>query len=152
MKKRSPTICPIVFSLDLFGDKWSLVILRDILLRDKRHFREFLASEEKIASNILSARLESLVSDGLLTKESDAANKSAAIYRPTKKALTLLPMLFELMRWGIAYNPNANTSGPVMRQLLNDPEGLQARILEKFSPPALAVESKRRKTKAKFHV
>ncbi len=133
MKKRSPTICPIVFSLDIFGDKWSLVILRDILLMDKCHFREFLASEEKIASNILSDRLESLVSDGLLTKENDAANQSAAIYKPTKKALELLPMIFELMRWGIAYNPNADTSGPVMRQLMKDPDGLRARIVKKFS-------------------
>ncbi len=133
MKKRGPTICPIVFSLDIFGDKWSLVILRDVLLRDKRHFREFLASEEKIASNILSARLELLVNEGLLIKESDAANKSAAIYKPTEKALALIPMLLELMRWGIVYNPNADTSGPVMQQLLNDPEGLQAQILKKFS-------------------
>ncbi len=138
MKKRSPTICPIVFSLDIFGDKWSLVILRDILMRNKSHFRELLASEEKIASNILSDRLESLVEYGLLTKQGDPSNKSAAIYKPTKKALELLPMLFELMRWGIAYNPNADTSGPVMRQLLNDPEGLHARILEKFGHSASA--------------
>ncbi len=133
MKKRSPTICPIVFSLDIFGDRWSLVILRDLLLRDKRHFREFLASEEKIASNILSDRLESLVREGFLVKEGDSANKSAAIYRPTRKALELLPMLFELMRWGIRYNPSADTSGPVMRQLLSDSEGLRTRIMEKFS-------------------
>lgn len=132
MKKRSPTICPIVFSLDIFGDTWSLVILRDILLRNKSHFRELLASEEKIASNILSDRLESLVREGLLTKEDDASNRSAGLYKPTQKALDLLPMLFELMRWGIAYNPNADTSGPVMRQLLKDPQGLKAKILEKF--------------------
>jgi DNA-binding HxlR family transcriptional regulator len=132
MKRRSPTICPIVFSLDIFGDRWSLVILRDILMRDKSHFREFLASEEKIASNILSDRLESLVRDGLLTRESDAANKSAAVYKPTKKALELLPMLFELMRWGIVHNPNADASGPVMRRLTSDPEGLRASVLEKF--------------------
>ena len=132
VKKRSPTICPIVFSLDIFGDRWSLVILRDILLRNKSHFREFLASEEKIASNILSDRLESLVRDGLLTRESDAANKSAAIYKPTEKALALLPMLFELMRWGIVYNHNVDTNGPVMRQLTSDPEGLHASIMEKF--------------------
>jgi DNA-binding HxlR family transcriptional regulator len=132
VKKRSPTICPIVFSLDIFGDKWSLVILRDILMRDKRHFREFLASEERIASNVLSDRLESLVSGGLLTRESDESNRSAAIYKPTKKALELLPMIFELMRWGIVYNPNADTSGPVMRRFMSDPEGLQKWILEKF--------------------
>jgi DNA-binding HxlR family transcriptional regulator len=132
VKKRSPTICPIVFSLDIFGDKWSLVILRDILLRNKNHFREFLASDEKIASNVLSDRLESLVREGLLTRESDETNKSAAIYKPTKKALELLPMIFELMRWGIVYNPNVDTSGPVMRRFMSDPEGLQKWILEKF--------------------
>ena len=132
MKKRSPTVCPIVFSLDILGDKWSLVILRDILMRDKSHFRQFLASEEKIASNILSDRLESLAKDGLLTREEDPSNKSAAIYKPTKKALELLPMLFELMRWGIAYNPDVDTSGPVMRQLLQDPDGLHVGILKKF--------------------
>lgn len=136
MKKRSPTVCPIVFSLDIFGDKWSLVILRDILMRDKSHFRELLASEEKIASNILADRLESLVKDGLLTREEDPSNKSAAIYKPTKKALELLPMLFELMRWGIAYNPGVDTSGPVMSQLLDDPDGLHAGILQKFGHAA----------------
>ncbi len=136
VKKRSPTVCPIVFSLDIFGDKWSLVILRDILMRNKSHFRELQASEEKIASNILSDRLESLVKDGLLTKEEDPSNKSAAIYKPTKKAVELLPMLFELMRWGIAYNPEVDTSGPVMSQLLHDPDGLQAGILQKFGHAA----------------
>jgi DNA-binding HxlR family transcriptional regulator len=133
MKKRSPTICPVVFSLDIFGDAWSLVILRDILLRGKSHFREFLTSEEKIASNILSARLEMLIAEGLLVKEDDPANKSAAIYRPTQKTLDLLPMLFELMRWGIKYNPNSNTSGPVMHQFMTDPESLRQKILAKFA-------------------
>jgi DNA-binding HxlR family transcriptional regulator len=83
MKKRSPTICPIVFSLDIFGDKWSLVILRDLLIVGKCHFREFLASEEKIASNILSKRLELFIENGLFTKHDDPKNKSAAIYNPT---------------------------------------------------------------------
>lgn len=133
MKKRSPTRCPVVFSLDIFGDKWSLVVLRDVLIRDKSHFREFLASEEKIASNILSARLETLTAEGLLYKTEDPANKSAAIYRPTKKALELLPVIFELMRWGIRHNPNTDTSGPIMTQLLEDPAGLHRQIVQKFT-------------------
>lgn len=132
MKKRSPTRCPIVFSLDIFGDKWSLVILRDVLLRNKSHFREFLASEEHIASNILSARLDTLVNEGFLVKQADSANKSAAIYTPTQKCLELLPTIFALMRWGITYNPHADTSGPVMTQLLKDPNELQRQIVEKF--------------------
>lgn len=132
MKKRSPTICPVVFSLDIFGDAWSLVILRDVLLRGKSHFREFLVSDEKIASNILSARLDMLVAEGLLVKEDDPANRSAAIYKPTQKALELLPMLFEMMRWGIKHNPNSDTSGPVMHQLMTDPETLRQKVLIRF--------------------
>lgn len=132
MKKRSPTLCPIVFSLDIFGDKWSLVILRDVLIKGKSHFREFLASEEKIASNILSDRLERLISEGLLTKEIDAQNKSAAIYKPTKKALDLIPMIFALMHWGIKYNPNSDVSGPVMKVLIENQEILHNRIIERF--------------------
>lgn len=133
MKKRSPTVCPIVFSLDIFGDAWSLVILRDVLLGDKSHFREFLASEERIASNILSARLETLTREGLLTKEDDPTNKSAAIYKPTQKALDLLPMLFELMRWGIKYNLNSDMNVPVMKELLTDPADLRANAIAKFN-------------------
>lgn len=134
MKKRDPTICPVVFSLDIFGDKWSLVILRDILMVDKSHFREFLASPEKIASNILSNRLELLVANGLITKRDDPKNKSAAIYAPTQKALDLVPMLIELMRWGAKYNPNCDTATPIIHQLQTDPEGLQKDILGSFSP------------------
>ncbi|HWY79575.1 MAG TPA: helix-turn-helix domain-containing protein [Candidatus Sulfotelmatobacter sp.] len=133
MKKRNPTICPVVYSLDIFGDKWSLVILRDILLCGKNHFREFLASEEKIASNILSSRLKTLVNEGLLIKEDDRTNKSATIYKPTKKALELLPMLFKLMHWGITYNPNVDTTSTVMKELMNNPKKLHQRIVEKFN-------------------
>lgn len=133
MKQRSPTSCPVVFGLDLFGDKWSLVILRDILLDDKRHFSEFLASREKIASNILSTRLEMLVANGLLVKEDDPANKSAAIYRPTHKALGLLPMLFELIRWGAEYNTHFDYDNPILQDILADPEGTRVRLVEKFS-------------------
>ena len=132
MKKRSPTICPLVFGLDIFGDTWSLVILRDILMRGKSHFREFLTSEEGIASNILSARLNDLVANDLLTKQQDPDNKSAAIYHPTNKALQLLPTIFELMRWGIMYNPHADTSGPVMSMLQDNPAKLQRQILARF--------------------
>lgn len=133
MKKRSPTICPIVYSLDIFGDTWSLVILRDILIFGHSHFREFLASKEKIATNILSNRLDLLVENGLITKHGDPKNKSAAIYAPTQKALDLLPMMIEMMRWGIAQNPDSDTSNSIMSQALTDPEGLRKRIVEKFA-------------------
>jgi len=133
MKKRSLSSCPIVFSLDLLGDKWSLVILRDILLDNKSHFSEFLASKEKIASNILSARLEILVTNGFLIKKEDPTNKSAAIYKPTDKALGLLPILFELVRWGTEHNQNSNKNDPLMQEVLTNAEDLRRRTIQKFS-------------------
>lgn len=138
MKTRSPTICPIVFSLDIFGDRWTLLILRDILLFNRSHFREFLSSKEKIASNILASRLELLVDSGMLVKLNDNTNKSAAIYAPTQKTLDLLPMIIEMMKWGVAHNPNTDlNSGPIMRQLLADSDMLIDKITERFSEFAL---------------
>lgn len=134
MKTRNPTICPIVFSLDILGDKWTLIVLRDILLFNKSHFREFLASKEKIASNTLSSRLELLVANEMLVKRDDETNKSAAIYVPTQKTLDLLPMIIEMMKWGVQYNPNTNfNSGPIMHQLLTDSDVLIDKIADKFS-------------------
>ena len=134
MKTRGPTICPIVFSLDIFGDKWTLVVLRDILLFNKSHFREFLASKEKIASNILSARLELLLENEMLVKLDDEANKSAAIYVPTQKTLDLLPMIIEMMKWGVKHNLNTDlNSGPIMQQLLTDSDALVDKITDRFS-------------------
>jgi DNA-binding HxlR family transcriptional regulator len=132
MKNRLPSTCPLVFSLDIFGDKWTLIILRDILFNNMSHFREFLATEEKIASNILSNRLELLTEKSLITKHDDPKNKSAAIYMPTKKALDLIPMLIELMRWGVVYNPTNDENDPLIRELQTDAAGLQKRTLEKF--------------------
>jgi len=134
MKNRSPTICPVVFSLDIFGDKWTIVVLRDILLFNKSHFREFLASKERIASNILSSRLEQLVKNGMLVKLNDEKNKSAAIYVPTQKTLDLLPMIIEMMKWGTRYNPDTDlNSGPIMHQLLTDSDVLIEKIGAKFA-------------------
>lgn len=134
MKNRSPTICPIVFTLDVFGDKWTLVVLRDILLFNKSHFREFLASKEKIASNILSSRLELLVENKMLIKLVDETNKSAAIYQPTQKTLELLPMIIEMMKWGTRHNPDSDlNSGPIMNQLLTDSDALIEKIEAKFA-------------------
>jgi DNA-binding HxlR family transcriptional regulator len=132
MKKRMPTECPVVFTVDILGDNWSLIILRDILLNGKSHFREFLASKEKIASNILSNRLEGMVAAGLIVKQSDTRNKSAAIYRPTQKALDLLPMLFELIKWGARYNPDIDMSDPGIQLLMRDQDALHRKVLASF--------------------
>jgi DNA-binding HxlR family transcriptional regulator len=98
--------CPISCSLDVFGDKWSLLIIRDIMLRGKLSYSDFLESEEKIASNILVNRLSVLTAEGILLKHVSPANKSKFIYSLTEKGIDLLPIIIEIMDWGAKYNAN----------------------------------------------
>jgi len=92
--------CPINLSLEVFGDKWSLLVLRDMIFGGKRHFRELLKSEEGIASNILADRLKMLVEEGMLTKRDDPSHKQKAIYSLTEKAIELVPIMAHLGSWG----------------------------------------------------
>jgi len=98
--------CPISCSLDVFGDKWSLLIIRDIMLRGKVSYSEFLTSEEKIASNILVNRLGVLEAEHIVVKEVSPANKSKFVYSLTRKGIDLLPIVIEIMDWGAKYNAN----------------------------------------------
>ncbi|MEO7045229.1 MAG: helix-turn-helix domain-containing protein [Ferruginibacter sp.] len=103
-KKRSD--CPISCSLDVFGDKWSLLIVRDIMLRGKVSYSEFLQSEEKIATNILVNRLGILEAQHIVTRQVAATNRSKFIYSLTQKGADLLPIVIEIMDWGAKYNAN----------------------------------------------
>jgi DNA-binding HxlR family transcriptional regulator len=98
--------CPISCSLDVFGDRWSLLIIRDIMLRGKLSYSEFLTSEEKIATNILVNRLSVLEAQNILLKRVSPANKSKFIYSLTQKGIDLLPIIIEIMDWGAKYNIN----------------------------------------------
>ena len=98
--------CPISCSLDIFGDKWSLLIIRDIMLRGKSSYSEFLESEEKIATNILVNRLKVLEAENIVVKEVSSTNKSKNIYSLTQKGADLLPIIIEMMDWGARYNSN----------------------------------------------
>ncbi|MBZ4188716.1 winged helix-turn-helix transcriptional regulator [Niabella beijingensis] len=103
-KRRSD--CPISCSLDIFGDKWSLLIIRDVMLRGKSSYSEFLQSEEKIATNILTSRLSLLEEAQIVSKTVSPANRSKFIYRLTQKGIDLLPIIVELMDWGARYDVN----------------------------------------------
>jgi len=98
--------CPISCSLDVFGDRWSLLIIRDIMLRGKLSYSEFLKSEEKIATNILVNRLSVLEAEHILSKRVSPTNRSKFIYNLTRKGIDLLPIVIEIMDWGAKYNAN----------------------------------------------
>jgi DNA-binding HxlR family transcriptional regulator len=94
-------------SLEIFGDSWTLLILRDMMFAGKRHFRELLQSDEHISSNILADRLRRLVDHGLLTKTDDPTHKQKAVYSLTEKGIALLPIVVQIGAWGSRYVPDS---------------------------------------------
>ncbi|HEV7701176.1 MAG TPA: helix-turn-helix domain-containing protein [Pyrinomonadaceae bacterium] len=91
--------CPVNFAVEALGDKWSLVILRDMIFWGKKTFGEFLKSDEHIATNILATRLEYLVGEGLISKSPDPGDKRKDIYRVTEKGIALMPIFIEMIAW-----------------------------------------------------
>ncbi|WP_330182416.1 helix-turn-helix transcriptional regulator [Nocardia sp. NBC_01503] len=101
--------CPINATIEVIGDRWSLLVLRDIMFGNRRHFRELLNnSEEGIASNILSDRLKRLTAAGLLSRD-DARPGQKAEYRLTEPAIQLVPIMAHLGAWGLRHRPTTHT-------------------------------------------
>jgi len=97
--------CPINLAVEVIGDKWTLLIIRDLMFEDKRHFREFLGGEEKIASNILTDRLAMLETEGIISKKNDPSHKQKFLYSLTSKGIDLLPVIIQLGAWSMKYQP-----------------------------------------------
>ncbi len=92
--------CPVSISLEMFGDRWSLLIIRDLMVRGLRTYREFHRSGEGISTSILANRLRKLESFGIITIEEDATDRRRTNYRLTEKGIDLAPILLELLIWG----------------------------------------------------
>ena len=118
MKKEFRSGCPISSTLDVVGDKWSLLIIRDMLVKQKKTFKEISDSDEKIVPSILSARLKLLESYKLIFKTKVPDNKKENIYLLTEKGIRLTPIIIEFSLWG-----NSN-----MREFneIDDIEGLNS--------------------------
>lgn len=115
--------CPINLTLEVLGDRWSLIVIRDVMFGNRRHFRELLGnSEEGIASNILSARLKRLVTEGLLSKSPDPSHSQKSIYSLTEPAIQLVPLLVQMGAWGRRHTP-------VSKEL-----SIRAQLLEEGGP------------------
>src|SRR6201996_8930058 len=112
--------CPINLTLEMLGDRWSLIVIRDIMFGNRRHFRELLArSEEGIASNILADRLKRLVEAGLLTRDDDPSHRQKAIYSLAEPAIELVPLLAQMGAWGRRHTP-ASEELSVRAQILEE--------------------------------
>jgi len=101
VKKKPPrrSSCPINISLEIFGDRWSLLIIRDLMLRSYRTYKQFLSSDEGIATNILAERLQRLEAAGIITTTRDAEDRRKVVYRLTEKGIDLAPIIVELVLW-----------------------------------------------------
>lgn len=112
--------CPINLAIEVFGDKWSLILLRDMMFGNRRHFRELLTlSEEGISSNILSNRLKRLMNDGMISKANDPSHKQKGIYSLTEKSIALVPVFAQLGAWGRRFTP-ASPELSIRAQLLEE--------------------------------
>jgi len=105
MRKDMRSGCPVNLSLEIFGDRWTLLVLRDIIFTGARHFRELLAGPERISSNVLTDRLSALVEHGLLTRTGDPSHKQKVTYSLTEQAIDLVPVFVQLGAWGTRYLP-----------------------------------------------
>jgi DNA-binding HxlR family transcriptional regulator len=112
--------CPINLTLETLGDRWSLIVIRDLMFGNRRHFRELLArSEEGIASNILADRLTRLEKAGLVSRRDDPSHRQRVIYSLTEASIALVPLLAHMGGWGLRYMP-ASKELSIRAKILED--------------------------------
>lgn len=135
-KRRSP--CPLNASVEMLGDRWSLLILRDMMLRGYQTFNQFLNSDEKIATNILADRLRRLESYGIVTAQRDPNDGRKLIYSLTAKGVDLAPVLTEMVLWAARHEDTGNQ--PLVRLMRAGKEEFNTNIhrhwAEKHNTPA----------------
>lgn len=120
--------CPINFALEIFGDKWTFLIVRDLMFKGKHFYGEFLLSEEGIATNILSDRLSLLEVNGIISKSSDPSHKQKIKYSLTKKGIDLVPLLVEFIVWSAKYDKKSAVEMKFVKAVKKDKVGLIAEI------------------------
>jgi DNA-binding HxlR family transcriptional regulator len=124
MREKRRSDCPINLTVELFGDRWSLIVIRDVMFGNRRHYNDLLKlSEEGIASNILADRLNRLVRAGLLTRKKDPAHKQKAIYSLTEASIDLVPMMAHMNSWARKHIPppkGPSTGGTLRGQLVEE--------------------------------
>jgi len=119
-KKRSD--CPVSCSLDIWGDKWSLLIVRDLMFAKQCTYSDFLKSDEKIATNILASRLLMLEENGIITKSDHPDSKAKVLYKLTQKGIDLLPLMIEINLWAEKYYDLPADRKAMLKEVKKDKE------------------------------
>ena len=128
-KRRSG--CPLNASVEILGDRWSLLIVRDMMLRGLRSYKEFLGSYEGIATNILADRLRKLVAHGIVTTKRDSSDARKVTYLLTAKGIDLAPVLMEMVLWASAHERTENQA--LVRLMRKDKKKFLAEIRQRWS-------------------
>ena len=133
-KKPSPdrrSGCPLNASVEMLGDRWSLLIIRDMMVRGYRTFKEFLSSDEHIATNILADRLRRLEDYGIITTQPDPSDGRKLFYLLTAKGMDLAPILTEMVLWAAAHEETGNQA--LVRLIKKDKSQFLAEIRKRWS-------------------
>jgi DNA-binding HxlR family transcriptional regulator len=133
--KKKPSLarrsgCPLNASIEMLGDRWSLLIIRDMMLRGSRTYKEFLESHERIATNILADRLRKLIAYGIITTEPDPSDGRRRIYLLTAKGIDLAPVMTEMVLWAAGHEETGNQA--LVRLMREDKQAFLASIRERW--------------------
>ncbi|MCB4456726.1 winged helix-turn-helix transcriptional regulator [Leisingera sp. McT4-56] len=120
--------CPVAYALDIFGDRWSLLVIRDMAVKGARTYGELLAGWEGISTNILAQRLKQLEAAGIVTKAKDPDNGRSYVYALTEKGRDLAPVLIEIALWSGRHNPAAHAMTGFLDKIEADRQGAEARM------------------------
>lgn len=124
--------CPLSYSLDVFGDKWSLLIIRDLMFTNKCTYNDFIKSEEGIATNILAARLKSLEENGIIKKLEHPDSKAKKLYKLTQKGIELLPIIMEIYIWTDKYFAMSEELKATISEAKKDKEKFIKQVLKEL--------------------
>ena len=140
--KNCKSYCPINQALEVFGDKWTLLIIRDIMFDGKRYFREMLSSDEKIASNILTDRLNKLEEFGILIKTKDPNHKQKNVYSLTHKGIDLMPVMINLAHWSTKHREVSDKDRAHVMELVNGGQTLHDKMQDTLKEELKRVSKK----------
>ncbi len=127
---RSP--CPIANALDVVGDHWTLLIIRDLMFLGKHEYHEFLNGPEGISTNILAERLKRLVETGIIKMLPHPTNKTRKFYYLTPKGKDLMPLLVEMILWGVDHLPSTKVPRGVIHKIKKEPDTFMKETREKL--------------------
>jgi len=126
--KKRQTGCPIAFGLDVFGDRWSLLVIRDLMLNHRKTYREFLEAGEGVATNILADRLKHLEAEGIIAKSRNPDNRRSFLYTLTEKGRDLAPIIIEIVQWSGKYDARDFARKSVLAKIKKDRDALEAEL------------------------